>query len=145
MGTIRVKCPNCGKVLKVKEEIASRNVKMKCPVCGIVEAVSAFEPYVPPAKPERNAEEDKTQIAGFQNDTSGYFFDERTYLKYYIPDGKKSLFGRKSLQSESKADVPVDVNYPEGLDLGISRSHFWVESILSTDGKYHAYISNAQN
>ena len=139
MGIIRVKCPNCGNVLKINEDIASKNIKIKCPVCGVANPASIFEPYVPPK------EEETTQIAELQNDTSGYFIDERTSFKYVVPDGKKSLFGRMTLQSPSKADVPIDVQYPEGLDKGVSRSHFWIESVLSSDGKYHVYISNAQN
>ena len=142
MDKIRVICPNCGKLLKVNNDPAFKNKKMKCPTCGVSSPFISFKAY---ALSERTVEEEKTQIAGLQDDTSGYFIDEKTSLKYVIPDGKKSLFGRLSLQGVSPADVPIDLRYPEGLDKGVSRSHFWIHSILSSDGRYHIYISNAKN
>jgi len=145
MEKIRVICPNCGKVLKLENNPAYKNKLIKCPTCGVANPFTLFKPFVQQAKTEADDMEDTTQIAKRQNDTSGYFVDDKTLLKYFIPDGEKSLFGRMTLQSPSKADVPIDVYYPEGLDKGISRSHFWIQSVFSADGLYHVYISNAKN
>lgn len=145
MEKIRVVCPNCGKVLKLDNNPAYRDKLIKCPTCGVANPFTLFKPFVQPAKTGKNEEEDTTQIVKRHDDTSGYFMDDKTSLKYFIPDGEKSLFGRMTLQSPSKADVPIDVYYSEGLDKGISRSHFWIQSVLSADGQYHVYISNAKN
>src|SRR5262245_17075636 len=50
---ILVKCSECGKSLKAKDELAGK--KVKCPGCGNVLAIPTPDDDDPPAKPTRSA------------------------------------------------------------------------------------------
>lgn len=101
---IRIKCPFCGSVLKVKRMPGMEGKKVNCPVCKNKTPFTDFQtvPQSKPAEPERYYEPAtrKTAAVGWLR----------------MPDGRaavlhegKNIVGRKT-SKPSEADILVDTN-----------------------------------
>ncbi len=147
---MQIKCPICGAKLNanVPEGKDLSKITFTCPVCNVVSPLSGCERIVPkPARPvpPKPVDDPETRYEQKkQEDTPGYFVDERNGNIYRLRPGKYTV-GRKTYESESRADIPIETVYNGILEKTFSRVHFYVNTVLGTDGIYHTYISNASN
>lgn len=104
-GIIKVKCPYCGSVLKIKK-INNYNALLKCPACRQSATLSDYKVVV-------NKEPDKTICSTECGDEKNYTIGEICLL----PEGSaqsfklkvgRNVIGRKC--SSSKSDFQIDTN-----------------------------------
>lgn len=149
---MQIKCPICGAKLSanVPEGKDLSKITFTCPVCNVASSLAGCERITAkpkPAAPKQPSpvEDPATRFEqGKAEDVPGYFVDERNGNVYRLKPGKFSV-GRKTYESASKADIPIDTIYNGTLEKTFSRIHFFVNTVLGTDGIYHTYISNASN
>lgn len=148
MGTIWLKCPNCGATLPVADSLPGSNKALKCPICGSKYPISEYKQIQ-----RRNAEldrtslnlqqntEDKTQLPAKRNINSscGLLFDNAHNREYLLKSGI-NLIGRKTYQTASLANIAIETD-----DLGFSRKHVYIEVIFMPDGSIRHYAYNASN
>ena len=138
METIRIKCPNCGAVLRVQLKTNSPDVSLTCPNCKQKAKLSDFKKF------EVNKVHDETKFGFFAvSDTldliPGVIVDEATKREYQLSIGV-NLIGRMTLQTAPKASVPIFTK-----DMGMSRAHLYLEVVKGRDGLLHTYAYNAAN
>ena len=139
---IRIKCPTCGKLLKLgvssesdlsKFDPSKKKGNLICPNCKEKQPWAAYKVI------EGKSDTDETQIVSPLHDTIGRLFDETTRKEYPLKEGRQ-LIGRMTYKAPPKADVPVETQ-----DLGFSRSQFYLRVMKGRDGRYHTYISEASH
>lgn len=131
--TIRIKCPQCGAILKVGVSSSADLTKGKltCPKCKFSNSIADFKTVV--EKPVH----DETQIVSTVHDVIGHLIDDATGKEYPLREGRL-LIGRLSSSAKGNADVMIETE-----DKGFSRSQFYIRVIKGGDGRYHTYISEA--
>lgn len=138
MDTIRIKCPVCGVILEARDDPANAEKSITCPNCKQKNRFKDFKQIASrPSKADTNAGE--TQIERRKDSYPGCLIDRKTSKIYTLTEGS-FVVGRRSLHSVSKADIALETD-----DMGISREHMRVDVMSGRDGRYHVYISNANN
>lgn len=155
MQTKRIKCPQCGVVLDVKNSQNESVKQITCPSCKATlqvkfpaqqEVMEARTYYVPSQKPV-TGEDGATQLAGGLNGTTQLVMPtdkapQQARLEfeghsYPLQDGE-NIIGRKG--STSKATVQIDTT-----DRYMSRQHGSITITTLPDGCIKAVFSNYQN
>lgn len=138
MNTIRIKCPVCGAVLVAKDDPNNAGKYVSCPNCHEKRKFMEFK-KIPLNSKYQDDETDVTELNSKKDTTPGRLLDRKTGMSYALSEGKH-IVGRKPLKSAPKADIPIVTN-----DLGMSRAHVKLKIALARDGRYHVYVSNAEN
>lgn len=127
----RVKCPNCGIILKLSCSPSAdlSKGKLTCSNCKETRPFPEYREIVD--KPVQ----DETQILAPLHDTIGHLVDDATRQEYPLKLGGQ-MIGRKA--RTPRADVLIDTD-----DMGFSRSQFYVRVMKGKDGRYHTYITEA--
>ena len=133
MERIKIKCPNCGVLLGVKEPPKDVEKIITCPNCKEKNKFCDYRPYVP------KKVDDETEIALPVKESVGQLVDTSTRRNYPLHEGV-NLIGRMTYKTPPKADVPIVTE-----DLGLSRAHLYIQVMKGRDGHYHYYASNASN
>lgn len=149
---VKIKCPNCGAVLSVKEVSGLNEKVIRCPVCGERQPFSKYKELKPVSeddtelyKSDSAKGEDETEIntGGKENTVivnSGYLFDMNTQKKYSLKDGVNYV-GRSAVSTPEKVNVRIDTS-----DMGFSRSHLRLEVVKSAEvRKYKVSIDACKN
>lgn len=150
---VKVKCPNCGKLLSVKEVPDLDKKIVRCSICGERRLFSEYR------KVEEQASQssDDTEInypkgkAKGSDDTyvvdsdvtllnnSAYLVDMQTKKEYALKDGK-NFVGRKANSTPAKVNVRIETT-----DRGFSRAHLGIEVIKMPDNVRKYKICNDDN
>lgn len=130
---IRVKCPNCGAILKL-EVSPSADLSKGALTCKNCRIKSPWTRYIPV---EEKPQQDETQVVSKLHDTIGHLVDEHTRKEYALKEGVQ-LIGRMTYQQPPKADVPIVTEDPY-----FSRTQFRLRVMKGRDGCYHTYIYEA--
>ncbi len=141
---IKLKCPLCGAILKVRavRDIEKRNIP--CPVCNSKSLFTEYKRVTETARVE--SDDSSTEIAGVmgvltpKSDKIGYIVLMGSDKKYQLELGR-NLIGR--MASSSTANIQIDTT-----DRTMSRAHSIIEVIkLESSGKhiYHFFNSNNKN
>lgn len=145
MTAIKIKCPNCGKVLIVQDDPSNASKNVVCPACREKNPFSSFKKVIPAPV------EDKTELAGSGNEdktvlkhclktmSMGFLLDENSRRKYPLEEGF-NLIGRQPKQSVALASVAIVTD-----DAGLSRKHLKIEVSKGMDGTVRHWASNAEN
>lgn len=150
-----IKCPVCGKVimLEVKngQEFTPKMAEkfLTCPNCKEKRQIKEYKMLTPQApkqaddKTDLNAfgkkQSDETEVSLKKASSPGYLQDKKTGLRYDLQAGQFTV-GRKPQKSAPLASLPIVTD-----DQGMSRVHMNVKVTLARDGRYHVYVSNAEN
>ncbi len=143
-GTFKLQCPACKCILEISDYHGSDQVVIQCPSCKTRNKMCDFikNPVVQP-KPAPKAPDCATQLAfggsGSDAGRTQYLMDLRSGARFTLSMGR-NLVGRRATSSVSVADIQIDTK-----DMGVSRSHFYVELHCMDDGKIKAVLSNAKN
>ena len=142
MTELRIKCPNCGKQFVVKGEKLSPGTQITCPSCNQKYPLSAYTALGDAPAPGKVT--DETQIGALRprpasDKKPGYLIDRATGREYQLKEGI-NLIGRMTYQSAPRATVPIETQ-----DMGVSRSHLYIEVIAGCDDRLHTYAYNASN
>ena len=138
MDPIRIKCPNCGAVLKVKLKTQAQNVQITCPNCKQKAGLSDYK-KVEESKKSNDTRFEFIAVADAKDLTPGVLVDEKTNREYPLSLGV-NLIGRMTMQTAPKATVPIYTD-----DMGMSRAHVYLEVVKGRDGLLHTYAYNAAN
>jgi hypothetical protein len=132
---VRIKCPQCGAVLKIEvsPSLDLTKGKLTCPSCKAKSPLADYNVVSNIPVP------DDTQILAPLHDTIGHLIDEYSGKEYVLREGVQ-LVGRMSIGAKNKADVLIETD-----DRGFSRSQFFLRIISGPDGRYHTYISEASH
>lgn len=133
METIKFKCPNCGILLGAKGAPKDLDKIVTCPNCKEKNKFRDFKQIA--SKPVT----DETELSGPVKKTLGQLVDETTHRRYQLHEGI-NLIGRMTYKNPPKADVPIVTE-----DMGLSRSHLYIQVLSGKDGRYHYYTYNASN
>ena len=155
MQTKRIKCPQCGVVLDVKNSQNESVKQITCPSCKATlqvkfpaqqEAMETRTYYAPSQKPV-TGEDGATQLADGLNGATQLVMPTDKALKqarlefeghsYPLQEGE-NIIGRKG--STSKAAVQIDT-----ADRYMSRQHCSITVTTLPDGNIKAVLSNYQN
>ena len=136
MEKVRIKCPVCGVVLEADDNPANYGKNVTCPNCKSRNKFSSFMRVLPKASPVGDS---STEIRTVSHDTVGSLMDPTTGRKYPLREGR-NLIGRMTHSKPSEASVPISTD-----NRRMSRSHLFIDVIKGTDGRFHAYASNASN
>lgn len=141
MSEIKIKCPSCGKILRLMDSPTINTSTFTCPVCKEKHIVGSCQRYVEQPKPSSSNEEtqygpstqrqsssEETQIVGQLADVMG-----RTYQ---LQLGVNTI-GRKG--TTSPATVQIETN-----DLTMSRNHAIVE-VCNAGGQIIHILRNGAN
>ena len=128
---IDIKCPNCGKVLRLKNQPGIERMFVPCPACGIRTPFSACERVV------KSRADKATQLPSFLKADKVFLVDCATGASYELPLGCNSI-GRA--HATSSADVQISTT-----DRGMSRVHSVINVVKTNSGNMRCVISNANN
>ncbi len=143
---VRVKCPNCGAVLTIKNMIGLENKSIPCPVC---KKTSRYVDYKKPNQQTSQYDTDITTITGDgtqlgNNSHNNLIHKSIGKLKkpgtnglYSLSPGKNTI-GRKAQSSNATIQIDTDDHY-------MSRIHSVIEVCKKQNGDYIHCLSNAQN
>lgn len=144
---LKIKCPNCGAVLTIKNMTGLENKSVPCPVC---KKVSRYVDYkIPSQRQESQYDMDDATTAGDATQLGNSLHDKLksksigklrkpgTNEEYTLSLGKNTI-GRKAQSSNSTIQINTDDRY-------MSRAHSVIEVHKKQDGDYIHYFSNAQN
>lgn len=139
----RVKCPQCGVVLDVKNSKNEEVKQITCPSCCSVLQVK-FSPNQVPLEAEtyyapktNNADQGETQLISNQTKISlhaSLFYND---IEYPLAEGQ-NIVGRKG--ATSKATIQIDTS-----DRYMSRQHCSITVKTLPDGDKKVMLSNYQN
>ncbi|MBR5728609.1 MAG: FHA domain-containing protein [Prevotella sp.] len=150
----RIKCPNCGVVLDVKNSKNEEVKQITCPSCKTVlqvkfqpqqEPIEAKTYYAPPKQPV--AENGATQLAGTSLGATQFVMSQKketskAILQYggvsYPLEEGQNIVGRKA--TTSKASVQIETS-----DRYMSRQHCSITVKSMPDGTKKVVLSNYQN
>lgn len=145
---IKIKCPHCSAMLKVKNQPNLEKASITCPVCKQRSPFTAFLPAQ--NKPASAAEdtqlpgansgdaESKTQFRPAGNAAIGELV-EQNGKRWPLHEGLNTI-GRKPLQSAPLAEIAIE-------DPGkkMSRKHAKIEAVRLLDGSIKHILSNWEN
>lgn len=154
MQTKQVKCPNCKKVLEVKNSKNEALKHIKCKVCG-VPLVVKFLPQQEPQEahtvivpPQPNpAPDGSTQLVGSPSGATVLGSPQQAVSKslklvfngndYPLAEGQ-SIIGRQAKTSNASIQLPTSDRY-------MSRQHCCIRVSTLPDGSKKAVLSNYKN
>lgn len=152
---VKIKCPNCGAILNVKDAPGLNDKSVRCPICGEKQAFSNYKEVKSVSAEDdteyknHNAnsakEDDMTEINTGEGEdtvitTYGYLLDIKTKKKYSLKDGVNYV-GRKATSTPGKVNVRIETS-----DMGFSRSHLCLESVMQAGvRKYKVYNDACKN
>lgn len=130
---IKIKCPKCGAVLRVKEQQGIEKMRVTCPVC---KEGAPFSQFNSASSPEKyvNAD-DRTSITIGANFTLGQLKLETLDLSPYRLKMGKNIVGRKAKASSA------DFQIPTGDKKRMSREHLVIEVVKVPDKGLVHYAS----
>lgn len=131
METIDIKCPKCGKVLRLQHLPGIENKIVPCPVCG------ARTPFLQCVKVQSVKPVDDTELPSSLKKSKVFLVDRLNNRSYELPLGRNSV-GRA--HETSTANVQINT-----ADKGMSRVHSVIEVISTASGNIRCIISNAKN
>lgn len=148
MGEIKIKCPTCGKVLRLRDAPNINAATFTCPVCKEKHTVGMCQRYVEQARPialsgdetrigsqPKQYGGDETQI-GFSSRCAVGAIVDRMGRTYQLRLGINTI-GRKANTSTASVQIVTD-------DRTISRSHAIVE-VENAGGKIVHILRNGAN
>lgn len=149
---IKIKCSNCGAVLKVKDVPGLKDKSIRCPVCEELNPFAKYKEVKTVYDDETDignykgtsGSDDETDIMGYGEDTvvSGHacLLDKHTNKKYELKE-LVNYVGRKATSTPEKVNVKIETS-----DMGFSRSHFCLEVVRQAGiCKYKVYIDAGKN
>lgn len=145
---IKIKCPTCGKILRVADSPKIDNSTFTCPVCKEKHKVGNCQRYVEPPKQKIVSEEtqygfassssadtDATQYIGAPTPAAiGYLLDGAG-RKYQLSSGINTV-GRKGTTSKATVQIEVDNNF-------MSRNHAIIEVKVAGGQTLHIIRNDA--
>lgn len=131
METIHIKCPNCGKVLRLQRAPGIENMTVPCPACGVRTPFLQCKQVVLPQSGN------KTELPSYSKTGRVSLIDRTTGRTYELPEGRNNV-GRA--HATSNADVQILTT-----DQGMSRVHSTMQVIKTASGTMRCVISNANN
>lgn len=138
---LKIKCPNCGAVLTIKNMPELETKSIPCPVC---KKTSRYTDYKTPsqARPSSDTDDatstgDVTQLRGIKKQTIGKLENAESKQQYILTLGVNTI-GRKAQSSNATVQIDTD-------DRCMSRIHSSIEVYKLKTGNYIHYFSNAQN
>lgn len=139
--TLKIKCPNCGAMLTIRNMEGLETKSVTCPVCKKQSRYIDFKqpaPTPPPMEEDRTMLGDNLGIHTPQAEKPGALVDNETGKTYALSAGL-NIIGRRAMSSD--ANVQIDTT-----DRTMSRKHCAIEA-KPAQGKpgYFHYLSNAAN
>lgn len=139
---LRIKCPNCGAVLTIKNMLGLETKNIPCPVCKKVSKYTEYKIPKPtsssPSGDDTTSFGDATQIKTPNKQWSiGKLLNAGTNEEYKLVPGM-NVIGRKAQSSNATIQINTD-------DRSMSRSHSIIEVRTLKTGGYARYFSNAEN
>lgn len=138
---IKIKCPNCGAVLTIKNMPGLESKTVPCPVC---KKASKYTEFKVPKQNLSSIDEDDTTSAGYatqlkniKQNCIGKLQNTGTNQHYTLTLGINTV-GRKAQTSNATIQIDTD-------DRCMSRIHSIIEVCKLKNGEYIHYFSNAQN
>ncbi len=131
MGTIYLKCPNCGKKLCVKSVPGIENFKVPCPACGVLTPFLQYEQF------SMKRQDRDTELPLNLEVSRVRLVDNNTGRTYELPEGRNSV-GRAHVTSTAEVQLVTT-------DMGMSRVHSTIQVIKTASGAMRCVISNANN
>lgn len=138
---LRIKCPNCGAVLTIKNMPGLETKNIPCPVC---KKISKYTDYKAPkpqtyssGEDDRTSTGDATQPGNLKQWGIGKLQKPGTNQQYKLTLGINTI-GRKAQSSNATVQIDTD-------DRSMSRAHSTIEICKLKAGGYIHYFSNAQN
>ena len=150
---VKVKCPNCGKLLNVKEVPNLDKKYVRCSVCDEKRLFSEYrkvEEQVSQSSDDtelnytngKAKDSDDTYVVGSDVtllNSSAYLVDIQTKKEYALKDGKNYV-GRNANSTPAKVNVRIETT-----DRGFSRAHLGLEVIKMPDNVRKYKICNDDN
>ena len=149
---IKIKCPFCGAVLKVKQQAGLEKASITCPVCKKKSAFSDYETVINKDseetelpggfKSKQNNEE--TEVGGSVNMTIGCLV-EKSGKRWSLHPGVNTV-GRKLQSNPQQVEIPI-TDYHAGTPEArkMSRNHAKIEVIRLANGSAKHVLYNWQN
>lgn len=146
MSEIKIKCPTCGKILRLLDSPTINTASFTCPVCKEKHVVGNCQRYVAPPQQETGEE---TQYAGSSHTTSGE--ETQIYSEYqsnigFLVDQLDRTYQLKlgintigRMANTSSATIQIDT-----ADRTMSRSHAVIE-VRNTGGQTLHILKNGAN
>lgn len=138
---LRIKCPNCGAVLTIKNMAELETKNIPCPVC---KKTSKYTEYKTPKQQTCFLDNDYTRTNGdatlirnLKQQGLGKLQRVGTNQQYKLAIGINTI-GRKAQSSNATVQIDTD-------DRSMSRMHSTIEVRKLDDGGYFYCFSNAQN
>lgn len=128
METIDIKCPKCGKVLRLQNQPGIERMFVPCPACGTRSPYAACERVVKASE--------KTVLLTSEVDKV-FLADCATGISYELPLGCNSV-GRAHVTSQANVQITT-------ADRGMSRVHSVINVVKTGSGNMRCVISNANN
>ena len=145
---IRIKCPHCGAVLKVKQQLGLEKASLTCPVCKKKSPFSSYNQMVNKDSEEtelpngyknnRNSEE--TEIGGVGSFSIGCLV-EKSGKRWSLHPGVNTV-GRKLHANPQQVEIPI-ADYTG--ERKMSRNHAKIEVIRQSNGSCKHILYNRQN
>lgn len=145
---IKIKCPSCGKILRLKDAPNINNLTFTCPICKEVHKVGDCQRYIDPPKNPIAGEETQynypSQKANNTDETMVFGASQQTAIgRLVAPNGRTyrlnmgiNTIGRKA--STSQATVQIDTT-----DQYMSRSHAVIEVKIVGGKAIHIFHNGA--
>ena len=158
----RVKCPNCGVVLEVKNTQNETVKLINCPQCKVplrvafqpqqpLDAETMLPPKNPRQQPTRGYDDGKTQLGGRHSDdtvlgrgrnSEDTQVPQQAFLSFegrlFVLMMGVNTVGRKASTSTASLQIPSSDPY-------MSRSHVQIKLSVLPNGKLKAVVSNDRN
>lgn len=128
---IDIKCPKCGKVLRLHNQPGIERLFVPCPVCGTRSPFSACERIV------KRQTDNVTELPSALKSDKVSLVDCATGEVYELPLGCNSV-GRAHVTSSANVQISTT-------DRGMSRVHSSIDVIKTSSGNIRCVISNANN
>ena len=149
MSEIKIKCPTCGKVLRLQDAPNINAASFTCPVCKEKHVVGKCQRYVEQPKPTASSGDetrygggsaqqqggDETRIDSASRPTVGVLVDN-TGRTYQLRSGINTI-GRKASSSAASVQIATE-------DRTMSRSHAIIE-VSNAGGKQIHILRNGAN
>lgn len=131
METIDIKCPKCGKVLRVQNQPGIERMMVPCPVCG------ERTPFSKCSRVQKQQSSNDTELPSHSRSLRAVLVDKCTLRSYELPVGRNTV-GRAHPTSSASVQIATE-------DQSISRVHSIIEVVKTTAGNLRCIISNAKN
>lgn len=145
---IQIRCPFCGAVLKVKQQVGLEKASITCPVCKKKSPFLNYESVISKNseetelpgyfKPKQSSEE--TEIAGIVNSVIGCLV-EKSGKRWSLHLGVNTI-GRKLQSNPQQVEIAISDYTGERK---MSRNHAKIEVIRQANGSCKHVLYNWQN